>query len=423
VRKVLVTGRGAVTPVGNDASATWSAVKAGGSGIANVRPWLEEQLPGFTRLRSHVAGAVSFELLADSAFPAIGARLPKRQYDREVSRAAELGLEACAEALVDARLVDDDLVLTGVDPHRVAVVLGSGIGGALDLGARHLRLLENARPHSTDLYRVQPDNPTVVARRFFGAEGASMSTTQACASGAAAIALATMLVETGAADVVIAGGAEGLGATLIALFESTGAANDTEDPRDASRPLDVNSQGAVLAEGAGVLILEGEDHALRRGARAGGILAGYGVTGGKGSATLLDEAGVLRAMSAALEKAGVGAEEAVAISPHATGTRAGDRGEANAICQLIERQSVSRIFPVKGSMGHTIGASGGIEAALSLMALEESLAPPAATTREPLPELAHLVPVDAAAPLDANFVVSNSMGFGDQNISLLIAKP
>jgi 3-oxoacyl-[acyl-carrier-protein] synthase II len=418
-----VTGRGAVTPVGNDAPSTWSAVREGRTGLANVRPWLEEQLPGFTRLRSHVAGRASFHLPADSAFPAIAARLPKRQYDREVSRAAELGLEASAEALVDAGLVDDELALAEVDSSRVAVVLGSGIGGAVDLGARHLRLLENARPHSTDLYRVQPDNPTVVARRFFGAEGASMSTTQACASGAAALALGTMLIETGMADVVVAGGAEALGATMIALFESTGAANDTDDPLDASRPLDVNAQGAVLAEGAGVLVLEGEDHAVGRGARVRGVLAGYGVTGGKGSATLLDETGVLRAMTAAVDKAGVGADDGLAISPHATGTRAGDRGEANAICRLMDSRTVSRVFPVKGSMGHTIGASGGIEAVLSLMALDEMVAPPAATTREPLPELARLIPVTEAVPLDADFVLSNSMGFGDQNVALIVAKP
>ena len=417
-----MTGRGAVTPVGNDAPSSWSAVREGRSGLANARPWLEEQLPGFTRLRSHVAGPVSFHLLADSAFPAFAARLPKRQYDREISRAAELGLEASAEALVDAGLVDDELALAEIDSSRVAVVLGSGIGGALDLGARHLRLLQNERPHSTDLYRVQPDNPTVVARRFFGAEGASMSTTQACASGAAALALGTMLIETGIADVAVAGGAEGLGATMIALFESTGAANDTDDPLNASRPLDVNAQGAVLAEGAGVLILEGEDHALRRGARVRGVLAGYGVTGGKGSATLLDENGVLRAMAAAVEKAGVRPDDGLAISPHATGTRAGDRGEANAISRLMESQRVTRVFPVKGGMGHTIGASGGIEAVLSLMALEEGLAPPAVTTREPLPELANLIPVSGAVSLDAGFVLSNSMGFGDQNVALIVAK-
>ena len=129
---------------------------------------------------------VSFELLADSAFPAIGARLAKRQYDREVSRAAELGLEACAEALVDAGLVDDDLVLTGVDPHRVAVVLGSGIGGALDLETRHLRLLENARPHSTDLYwsslTTRPSWPAGSSAR----RARACRRPRACASGAAA---------------------------------------------------------------------------------------------------------------------------------------------------------------------------------------------------------------------------------------------
>lgn len=420
--RAVVTGRGAVTPVGTSAGQMWAALKDGRTGLANVRPWLEEQLPGFQRLRSHVAGAVSFHLLEDSAHPAIAAKLPKRQYDREISRAAELGLEACAEALVDAGLVDDTLALSSIDPRRVAVVLGSGIGGALDLGPRHLRLLQNERPHSTDLYHVQPDNPTVVARRFFEAEGLNLSLTQACASGAAAIALGTMLIESGAADVVVTGGAEGLGATMIALFESTGAGNSSEDPLEASRPLDVEAGGAVLAEGAGIFVLEDEEHARRRGARVHCVLAGYGITGGRGSATLLDEAGVLRAMSSALQRAGVQADEPVAISPHATGTRAGDRGEANAVCRLMESQAVARVFPVKGSMGHTIGASGGIEAVISSLALDEDLAPPATTTRTPLPELAALIPTTAAEPLGADYVLSNSMGFGDQNVSLVLAK-
>jgi 3-oxoacyl-[acyl-carrier-protein] synthase II len=428
--RVVVTGCGAITPVGNAASTTWRALIEGRSGLVNLRTWLEDQLPGFDRLRTHLAGPVAYDLLQDEVFPAFAQRISRRQYDREVSRAAELALRACAEALTDAGLVDETLLVKSGDPARLAVVLGSGIGGALDLGDRYAGLLRNHRPHSTDLYRVQPDNATVVARRFFGAEGSSLSMSQACASGGMAIAVGAMLIETGGADVVVAGGTEGLGALVIALFESTGAANPSEEPKNASQPLDVNAGGAVLSEGAGVLILEDERHALRRGANIRAVVAGYGITGGKGSASLLDEEGVLRAMESALSKARVGSRAPLAINPHATGTKAGDRGEARTIHRLMTSEkgrpaprNVVKVFPIKGGIGHSIGAAGGIEAVISVVALEECEVPPAATTSEPLAELRTLVPgVVGAEPLEADYVLSNSMGFGDQNVSIVIGK-
>lgn len=417
---------GTITPVGEDAASTWAALKEGRLGLANVRPWLEEQLPGFTRLRSHVAGRIDYKLLEDTRF-GFAERLPRRQYEREVSRAAELALKACAEALTDAGLIGDELSLAPEDRSSVGFVIGSGIGGALDLGDRQIRLNEDHRPHSTDLYRVQPDNGTVFARRFFGAEGQTLSLTQACASGGMAIALGAMLVESGSAEIVVAGGTEGLGAMMVALFESTGAANSTDDPAVASRPMDVDAGGAVLAEGAGVIVLESEEHAARRDARLRGVVAGYGITGGQGTPSLQDEDAVVRVMAKALAKAGYGPGQRVGISPHATGTKAGDRTEANAIVRLAAGEmgppvDISRVFPVKGNMGHSIGASGGIEAVASMLALEENVTPPAATTPTPLPEVAAFVP-HAVEPLDADLVLSNSMGFGDQSVSVVFARP
>jgi 3-oxoacyl-[acyl-carrier-protein] synthase II len=429
--RTAITGLGAITALGNSATETWTRLCRGESGLRNERAWLEQELPGFKKLRTHLAGRVrDYDLLTDDEFPAFGLRVKRRELDREVSRGGVLALRAAAEALQHGGLLTDDLEVPSVDSLRFAVVLGSGIGGASLIDKVGADLSNDRRPHSTQMYQVQPDNPTLAVKRFFGAKGSSMAVTQACASGGVAIALGAMIIERNEADIVIAGGAEALEGSLVALFEATGAANEGNEATNAVRPFDVDAPGAVLAEAAGALILEREEHARARGASILGYLDGYGITSGGGSATLMDEEGIVRAMQLALARGEVSAPRRVSINPHATGTRAGDRVEANAIRRLANGAAdqsappVVSVFPVKGGMGHSIGASGGVEAVVSVMALQAGVAPPAATTREALAEVRDLLPLAAEpTPLEAEAVLSNSMGFGDQNVSLLIRRP
>jgi len=427
-RRVAVTGLGAITPVGIGVQRTWTALCDGQLGITNEREWLEAELPGFTKLRSHLAGRVKgYELLVDPSFPGFAARLKPRDCDREMSRASILALRATAEALDDAGLLTDALQVRS-DSLLTAVVLGSGIGGASGLVQLGAELAANKRPSSTRMYQVQPDNPTVVVKRLIGAKGPSLGVSQACASGGVAIALGAAMIERGDADVVIAGGAEGMEASLVALFEATGASSASMEPAEAVRPFDVEATGTVVAEGAGVLVLESEKHARDRGARVRAFVDGWAITGGTEGPTMMDEAGIKRVMELAITRAELSSTERIALSPHATGTRVGDKTEARAISQVARTLNgstggVAAVFPIKGSIGHTIGASGGIEAVVAVGVLENRLVPPAITTRHALQDVADLLPLgDEASAVDCDAVLSSNMGFGDQNVSLLIRR-
>lgn len=420
--RVAITGVGAITPLGVGAGTLWEALLAGRMGVTNERTWLEAELPGFAKLRTNLAGRVKdYDLLADEDF-AFGAVLTPRMIERELSRSAVLAIRACTEALDSAGLMSEELRVADIDNQRFAIMLGSGVGGATALRRVGAELERNKRPHSTQMYQLQPDNPTVVVKRLYGARGPSLDVSQACASGGIGIALAAMMLERGDVDVVVAGGAEALDPSLVALFEATGAANHTEDPTDAVRPLDVNAGGAILAEAAGALVLERVEHAEARGVTVRGFVDASAITGGAGSPSLMDEEGLVRAMTLALGRSSIGDDATIAVSPHATGTSGGDKIEAQAIVKLADPR-VRSVFPSKGTMGHSIGASGAIEAVISTLVLEHGVIPPAPTTPEPLAELKGLVP-PASSPqqLEVDAVVSNSMGFGDQTVALVLRR-
>ena len=188
------------------------------------------------------------------------------------------------------------------------------------------------------------------------------------------------MIERDEADVVVAGGAEALEPSLVALFEATGAANDSSDPATAVRPFDVGAAGTVVAEGAGVVVLESHGHARARNAGVLAFVDGWAITGGTEGPTMMDEEGVARVMQLAVERGELGATERVAVSPHATGSRAGDQVEAGAIARVATdldsgRGGVVTVFPIKGNIGHTVGASGGIEAVVAVSVLTTGLGP------------------------------------------------
>ena len=429
-RRVAITGVGAITSVGVGLQRTWDALCAGRLGLSNQREWLEAELQGFARLRTHLAGRIEdYDLLSDPEFPGFSNVLKPRDVEREMSRAAMMALRATAEALSDAGLIGETLEISGIDLLRTAVTLGSGIGGASGLSQLGAELALNTRPRATRMYQVQPDNPTVYTKRFFGAKGPSLGVSQACASGGIAIALGASMIERDEADVVIAGGAEALEPSLVALFEATGAASDSSDPAMAVRPFDVAAAGTVVAEGAGIVILESHGHALARGADVLAFVDGWAITGGTEGPTMMDEEGVLRAMRLAVERGELQESERVALSPHATGTRLGDQVEARAVARLASHLGGSgggivKVFPIKGNIGHTIGASGGIEAAVSVHALAAGAVPPSTTTRDGVDEVRELLPLSPGPNVvDFDAVLSNNMGFGDQNVSVLIRRP
>ncbi|OGL35472.1 hypothetical protein A3F65_00120 [Candidatus Saccharibacteria bacterium RIFCSPHIGHO2_12_FULL_47_16b] len=456
-RRAVITGVGTINGVGRTARETWDGFLKGEIGYNNHREWMEEELSaqalndrffqewliklvakhqperlkefedsrfGFQMLNTHLAGRViGYNGRQDPDYP-FAELIPERVYLREVGRAGELLNRATAEALTQSGVVDENLQPIGIDRTRFGFVIGSGLGGAALLGKIQRGLDMNIRPGAGDMYKGQPDNPTVVAKRLYRAEGPLISLTQACASGGVAPAVAAMLIERGMADVLVAGGTEALNAQTIALFEATRAANTSDNPKNASRPYDVTAEGAILAEAAGVLVIEDEDHALRRGAQILAFIGGIGIAGGGAQgATEMDPNGVTRVMAAALEDGGITPEDRFSNNPHATSTSLGDRSERQGILNLVngsqyQPEQLEWIWPTKGFTGHSVGAAGGVEAVASVMAIQEGEVPAASTTSKVLEGLEELVP-KTTRKLESGRVLSTNMGFGDQDVAVL----
>jgi 3-oxoacyl-[acyl-carrier-protein] synthase II len=408
-RRVVVTGLGAVCPVGNTVSEAWSSVLAGKSGIARITRFDASQLS------CQIAGEVKdFDLAAYLS--------PKDA--RRMDRFIHLGMAAGMQAFKDC-----GLEVTEANATRIGVNIGSGMGGLPMIEETHNDFLKGgARKISpffvpSTIINMISGNLSIL----YGLKGPNLAMVTACTTSAHCIGDAGRLIEYGDCDVMIAGGAEST-VTMLAVggFASARALSTrNDDPTAASRPWDKDRDGFVLGEGAGMVVLEEYEHAKKRGARIYAELAGYGMSGDAYHMTAPQEDGdgAARCMSNALRNAGLNKEDIQYVNAHGTSTPLGDVAETIALKRAFgDHARKLAISSTKSMTGHLLGAAGGVEAVFSALAVHEQIAPPTANLSNPdpacdldyVPNTARKMPIHAA--------LSNSFGFGGTNGTLIFKR-
>ena len=411
-RRVVVTGMGMVTALGNDLPTTWAGLIAGRSGIRTIQAFDP------SRLTSQVAGEVR-------DFDAGG--LLDRKELRRTDRYAQFGLVAAAEALAHAGFPER---FEGELAERTGVILGTGIGG---VGTLIDGFTTNALrgPDRISPFVVPMGIPNIGAGQVaiqFGMTGPNFTTVSACATGGHALGEASEIIRRGDADVMVAGGTEApIYEAMVGAFAAMRALSTrNDDPPGSSRPFDRGRDGFVMGEGAGVVILEALEHAEARGAEILAELVGYGATADASHITLPAPGGIgaVRAARRALEKAESTPADIDHVNAHATSTLEGDKAELQAI-RTIFGDDVGRIAITanKSMLGHTLGAAGAIEAITTVMTIREGRIPPTINLHDPDPEAAGLdLTPNVAAARDVRLALSNSFGFGGQNTALIFAR-
>jgi 3-oxoacyl-[acyl-carrier-protein] synthase II len=403
---VVVTGLGATTPLGGDVASTWDAMLAGRSGVS---PLTQEW-----------AGQLTVRIAAQIAVDP--SEVLERVRMRRLDRSEAMAIVAAKQAWADAGLEG-----TGLDPERLAVSFGSGIGGAITLLDQD-DILEKSGPRRVSPHTVpmlMPNGPAAYVGLEVGARAGVRAMASACATGAEAVALGLDLIRAGRADVVVAGSTEAVIHPLpIAGFASMRAMSTRNDePERASRPWDRNRDGFVLGEGAGALILERADHAAARGATVYARLAGAGITSDGYDIVQPDPEckGGIRAMSMAVRDAGLTGADIVHVNAHATSTPAGDMGEIKGIRAAVGSHPV--ITSTKSMTGHLLGAAGALESIATILAIRDSVVPPTINLDDPDDRLDLDVAAHKARPLDIPAAMNNSFGFGGHNVALIFTRP
>lgn len=410
-RRVVVTGIGCVTPVGIGVEASWSALLAGATGVAPIDQFDVSAFP--VRIAAPVREALD-----------LGDVPPKEA--RRLDRFLALALVAAREALRDAEL---DPLPPGIDASRVGVAVGSGIGGLATLTENHEELLANG-PRRVSPFLI-PMTISNMASGYLairhGLQGPNLCHVSACATGAHAIGESLRMIERGDADVVVAGGSEApLVPLAVAGFAAMRALSVRNgDPAAASRPFDRDRDGFVMAEGAGVLVLEGLDHALSRGAAIHGELLGYAASADAAHPAQPPEdgRGARLCMVRALSDAGVSPSEVDYVNAHATSTPAGDAVESRALRAVFGPHADHLpVSSTKGATGHLLGAAGAVEAIFCLKALGTGWLPPTLNLERPdadcdLDHVAH-----KPRRVEARIALSNSFGFGGTNAALVLGR-
>jgi len=403
---VVVTGLGATTPIGGDVASTWDALVAGRSGVGPIKAdWLD---------RFDLPVTIAAQLAVEPT------EKLERVQARRLDRCEQVAIVAAREAWADAGLPQNPA--DAVEPERLAVVVGTGIGGALTL-LHQDDLLEQfgmRKVSPLTIPMLMPNGPAAHVGLAFGALGGVHAPVSACASGAEALALAWRMLRAGEVDVVIAGGAEAsiCPLPLAGFAQMRAMSTRNDDPERASRPFDVERDGFVLGEGSGILILERAEFAEARGARVYGRLAGVGMSSDSHHITAPDPAGsgAARAIRAALRTGGIDPADVGHVNAHATATAVGDVAEAAAIRASIGTHPV--VTAPKSTMGHLLGAAGAVEAMATVLAIRDSLVPPTIN----LDNIDPAVQLDVATEarkVQLTAAVNDSFGFGGHNVALV----
>jgi 3-oxoacyl-[acyl-carrier-protein] synthase II len=403
---------GVVTPLGHDVASTWAGMVSGRSGISTIDAFDP------ARLSVRIAGQIR-------DFDASG--VLDRKDQRRMDRYMQFGLVAAREAMDQAGLPER---LEGDLSERTGVILGTGLGGVGTLEDGFATDITRG-PDRISPFLIAYGIPNVGSGQVaisFGMTGPNFATVSACATGGHAIGEAWETIRRDDADVMLAGGSEaGIFETLVGGFASMRALSSrNDDPEAASRPFDVERDGFVIGEGAGVVVLEELAHAEARGAEPLAELIGYGATADASHITLPAPGGIgaVRAARRALDKAAAAPGDVDHVNAHATSTPEGDKAELQAIRSILgERAATVPVTANKSMIGHTLGAAGAIEAITTVMTIRESCIPPTLNLDQPDPEAEGMTLVAGAAMThDVRVALSNSFGFGGQNTALLFRR-
>ena len=408
-RRVVVTGLGALTPLGNTADEFWTALTQARSGIGPITRFDASTYP------TRIAGEVrNFD--------------PLRYVEKKEARRLDPYLQyaiACAAMAVE----DASLDPAKVDGTRFGVLIGSGIGGIQTLLETHKTLLEKGpdrvSPFFIPMMIVNMASGLVSMR--FGAKGPNSSVVTACATGNHAIGDAFKIIQRGDADLMLAGGAEAIiiPLTIAGFCAMKAMSTRNDEPTKASRPFDAERDGFVCGEGGGVVLVEALEHAQRRDARIYGEIVGYGMTGDAHHLTAPDPEGdgAARAMTAALRDGGLAASEVGYINAHGTSTPYNDKFETLAIKRVFgDHARRLAVSSTKSMTGHLLGAAGGIEAIATLLALHNGLLPPTINYETPDPDCDLDYVPNQARKQDVEVALSNAFGFGGTNATLAFRK-
>lgn len=408
-RRVVVTGLGIVCPIGNSVIEAWQNAKAGVSGVRQISLW------DASALRCRIGGEVK------DFHPEI---IFGRREARRMDRSTQLGLYAAQQAMRDSKLSVDDN-----NRYDIGALIGTGIGGIKSTLTGHEAFLQRGQKGVSPLLvpMMLPDSPAGKVSIDFGLRGPSLCVVSACATGNNAIGEAAAMIARGAADAMVAGSCEaGVLDLSIAGFDNMGAlSRRNDDPERASRPFDTDRDGFIVAEGAGMLVLEALEHAEERGATIYAEIAGYGATSDAYHVTAPMETGegAAAAMHRALKTANMTVEDVDYLNAHGTSTPLNDIMETRAIKSVFGEQAYDiPISSTKSMTGHLLGAAGSVEAVFSIMAIQDNFVPPTINLDTPGEECDLDYVPHTGREHEVNVVMSNAFGFGGHNTVLMLKR-
>ena len=410
-RRVVVTGLGCISPVGNTVADAWANLLAGKSGIANITRF------DASAINCHFAGEVK-DLDLDQYIA------PKEA--RAMDKFIHYGIAAAVQAVQDSGLATGE-ALSEEEATRIGVVIGSGIGGLPLIEDMHSEYLNKGARRISPFF-VPASIINMIAGHVsmrFGFKGPNLAVVTACTTGLHCIGEASRMIEYGDADVVVAGGSEAtispLGLGGFAAMRALSTRND--DPAAASRPWDKDRDGFVLGEGAGVMVLEEYEHAKARGAKIYAEVCGYGMSADAGHMTAPSMDGPRRAMVSAMRNAGINADQINYLNAHGTSTPLGDVNETNAIkAALGDHAKKTLVSSTKSMTGHLLGGAGGIESIFTVLALHHQKVPPTINLDNQDPECDLDYCANTARDVKIDFALKNNFGFGGTNGSLVFRR-
>jgi 3-oxoacyl-[acyl-carrier-protein] synthase II len=403
--RVVVTGLGAVTPLGNSVPEYWRAICEGRSGVGTITRFDPKRLD--SRIAAEVKGFDPLKVIEKKEL---------KKLDLFIQYAIAAGVEAVEDAKID---------FSGVDPTRAGALVGSGIGGILTILEWHRVILERG-PSRVSPFFV----PSLIVNMASGQlsiryklKGPNSSVVTACATGNHAIGDAFRIIQRGEADLMVAGGSEAIidELPLAGFGQMKALSTRNDEPTRASRPFDADRDGFVPGEGAGIVVLESLEHARRRGARIYAELIGYGMTADAYHMTAPDPDGdgAVRAMAGALRDGGLRPEDVGYINAHGTSTPYNDKTETLAIKQVFgDHARTLAVSSTKSMTGHLLGAAGGIEAVVTVLALQQGILPPTINYETPDPDCDLDYVPNTARKADVDVAISNGFGFGGTNATL-----
>ncbi|MEO6352881.1 MAG: beta-ketoacyl-ACP synthase II [Oxalobacteraceae bacterium] len=406
-RRVVVTGLGCVSPIGNTVANTWDAATSGKTGIATITKF------DATSFSTHFAGEVKGFNIEDY--------IPGKEA-RHMDAFIHFGVAAGIQAMQDS-----GLVVTEANAERIGVIVGSGIGGLPMIEQTHTEYVSRGARRISPFF-VPASIINMISGHLsikYGLKGPNLAIVSACTTGLHSIGAAGRMIEYGDADVMIAGGAEStispLGLGGFASARALSSRND--DPQTASRPWDTDRDGFVLGEGAGVMVLEEYAHAKARGARIYAELVGFGMSGDAHHITAPNMDGPRRSMLNALKNAGINGDEVQYLNAHGTSTPLGDKNETDAVKAAFGQHAKSLIVNSTKSMtGHLLGGAGGLESVFTVLALYNQVSPPTINIFNQDPECDLDYCANTARDMPIQYAVKNNFGFGGTNGTLIFGK-